>query len=230
MDLNLREAARLLGFNDEEVYDLARSGDLPCARVHDQYRFNRVELQEWAVAHGRRVSPAIQSPGASAASAPSLRDALERGGIHGPLQGTSREEVLAAIAALPTIPPGIDRALLAELLIAREALASTGIGGGIAIPHPRDPLVVPVDEPVLVLCLLAEGVEFGAIDGEPVHALFTLLSSSVRQHLQMLAKLAYALHDEALRQLLRDRGPAAAILALVTHLEEAGRAPGRAAP
>ncbi|HEY3351939.1 MAG TPA: PTS sugar transporter subunit IIA [Polyangia bacterium] len=223
MDLNLREAARLLELDENELYHLARAGELPCVRVHDQYCFNRAELQEWAVARGRCLAPeAAQSPIAG------LRAALERGGIHGPLPGTTREEVLAAVTRLATIPPAADRGLLLELLVAREALASTGIGGGVAVPHPRDPLVMGVDEPVLVLCLLEHSVDFGAIDGQPVHALFTLLSPSVRQHLLLLGKLAYALHDDPLRHLLRERAPAAAILARLAALDEAPAAPAGA--
>jgi PTS system nitrogen regulatory IIA component len=225
MDLNLREAASLLELTEDAVYRLARAGDLPCARVHDQYRFNRVELQEWAVAHGRRLSPAVQAP---AAGRPSLGAALARGGVHERVPGATREEVLAATAALATIPAAVDRALLLQLLVAREALASTGIGGGIAIPHPRDPLVVQVEEPVLLLCLLERPVDFAAVDGQPVHALFTLLSPSVRQHLEMLAQLAYVLHNEPLRQLLRDRASGEAILARVAMLETGVGAPAGA--
>jgi PTS system nitrogen regulatory IIA component len=229
MDLNLREAAELLQLPEDDVYRLARAGDLPNTRMHDQIRFNRVELQEWAVAHGRRLSPQVQAAAPGGSAAPSVRAALERGGVHGPLAGATREEVLAAVTALPTLPPRVDRDQLLQLLVAREALASTGIGGGIAIPHPRDPLVEPVDEPVLILTLLARGVDFSAIDGQPVHALFTLLSPSVRQHLQLLARLAWLLHDAPLRHLLAERAPGAAILARIEGLE-AGGTPAAPAP
>jgi PTS system nitrogen regulatory IIA component len=93
--------------------------------------------------------------------------------------GDRREKVLAAVSELPGIPPKVNRRLLYQLLVAREALASTGVGGGIAIPHPRDPVVVRVDEPLVLLCFLQDAVDFHSMDGQRVRVLFTLLSPSV---------------------------------------------------
>jgi PTS system nitrogen regulatory IIA component len=119
---------------------------------------------------------------------------------------------LEAVSKLPRIPAGVDRGLLYQLLVGREALASTGVGSGIAIPHPRDPVVVQVEEPSVFLCLLAQPVEFGALDGQPVHTLFTLLSPTIHANLQILSRLSFVLHDEAMVVLLRERAPEAAIL------------------
>jgi nitrogen PTS system EIIA component len=96
----------------------------------------------------------------------------------------------------------VNRSLLCELLVGREALTSTGIGGGIAIPHPRDPLVMQVQEPIVLVSFLERPVDFRAIDGVPVRVLITLLSPSVRVHLELLSRLSYALHDRALLKLL----------------------------
>lgn len=217
MDLNVEAAARLLGYTEEHVEKLARDGDLPSYSLEGQYRFNAVELQEWAAAHRHRVSPEIHPPGRE--TLPGLAEALGRGGVHHDLASVTREDVLAAVARLRTIPARVDRALLRDLLIRREALASTGVGNGIAIPHPRDPLVVHVDEPVLVLCFLAQPVDFGAVDQKPVHILFTLLAPTVRQHLQLLAKLSWCLHDQDLQSLLVRHAPAPAVTGRIRELE-----------
>ena len=102
---------------------------------------------------------------------------------------------------------------------------STGIGGGIAIPHPRDPLVVQVREPVALTCFLEHPVDFHAIDGAPVRVLFTLLSPSIRAHLQMLSRLTYALHDPELSKLLDKPATAEAILDRLGAIELQDRAP-----
>jgi PTS system nitrogen regulatory IIA component len=81
------------------------------------------------------------------------------------------------------------------VLLAREALGSTGIGGGIAIPHPRNPIVLHVDHPTIAVCFLTAPVEFRSLDGQPVHTLFTLVSPTVRTHLHLLSRLAHALKD-----------------------------------
>lgn len=212
MELRVRDVARLLNVSEQTVYRWVRSRSLPAHRVHDQYHFNRVELQEWAGLHKHRVSPELFAPNGSSKEFPSLRAAIERGGIFYGVPGESRDEVLAAVTRLPGIPAGVDRQLLHQLLVAREALASTSVGDGIAVPHPRDPIVVHVDQPAVFLCFLERPVDFGALDGRPVRVLCMLLSPSVRDHLQMLAKLAAALHDETFKELLRAAAPREGIL------------------
>lgn len=221
MDLSVRDVARLLDVSEETVYRWVRTGSLPSHRVHDQYRFNRVELQEWAALHKHRVSPELFGSDAAQGECPSLREAIEHGGIFYGVPGDRREKVLEAVCALPGIPSKVNRGLLYQLLVAREALASTAVGHGIAIPHPRDPVVVRVEKPAVLLCFLKEPVDFQAMDGEAVRVLFTLLSPSVRIHLQLLAKLAFALHDERLTGLLHTAAPKEAILERTTALEQA---------
>ncbi len=220
MDLSVRDVAKLLKVSEDTIYRWVRRGFLPAHRVHDQYRFNRVELQEWAALHKHRVSPELFSPNGSAEELPSLHAALERGGIFYQVPGDRRETALQAVTQLPGIPASVNRQMLYQLLVAREALASTALGDGIAIPHPRDPIVVHENDPLVLLCFLKQPVDFCALDGQPVRVLFTLLSPSVRRHLQMLAKLAFAFHDDTLRELLRTVAPKEAILERVRVIEK----------
>ncbi len=221
MDLSVREAARLLEVSEDTVRRWIRDEALPASRVRQEHRLNRAELQEWAATHGHRVSPDLFLPSRKATPS-SLADALERGGVHRAVLGQRREEVLETLTRLPGIPKEIDRALLYQLLLARESLACTGVGRGIAVPHPRDPLVLGLKEPRVLLCFLATEVDFGALDGEPVRALFLLLSPSVRAHLEILARLAHALHDADLARLLVPETPTEPILARLRVLEEGG--------
>ena len=220
MELSLRDVARLLDVSEDVVARWVRQRELHAVRVGGHYRVNKVELQEWAAARGLRVSPELYAPEGHVEQLPSLHAALERGQIHYHLEGTQRDEILRSVVGLPSIPAGIDRNLLFELLLSREQLASTGIGAGIAIPHPREPLVVQINEPIVVLAFLMQPVDFEAIDSLPVSTLFVLLSPSVRVHLQMLSRLMCALHDTLVRDLLQDKLPAAAILQRVAELEE----------
>jgi len=85
------------------------------------------------------------------------------------------------------------RSLLASLL-KREELGSTGIGGGIAIPHSK---MAQVDKPIGFLALSRNGVDFKALDGEPVFLFFLLVypQTSVEDHLKALAKAAKIFRD-----------------------------------
>jgi nitrogen PTS system EIIA component len=218
MDLTVQEAAKLLGMSEEELHRWIREGTVPAHKVEHQYRLNRVELQEWAASQRRDVPPDLFKA-STTASGTSLPEALEKGGVNRGLPGASRERILQEVSRLPGIPDRVDRAMLLELLLARETIGSTSVGRGIALPHPRDPLVLGLRHARVLLVFPAEPVDFRAVDGQPVHAIFLLLSPSVRVHLELLAKLAHALHDETLNGLLCARAPDADILARFFALE-----------
>lgn len=230
MNVTLRDAARLLQVSEKTLYRWIRKGVLPAYRIHDEYRFNRVELEEWAVTHHRPLRAA--APGSAAAPAmplPNLGAAIQRGGIYYRVGGRNREQVFEAVVTLPGIPRHINTALLLEMLRTREQLASTAVGGGIAIPHPRNPLVLGVDEPTVLLCFLEHAVDFGALDGKRVQTLFLLLSPTVEAHLQTLARIAFVLQDAAFRKLLERQAASDAILARLAALRPAGE-PSRRTP
>lgn len=215
-DIGLTEAARILGLQEKTVQNWARRGWLPSRVDGDRIRFDRAQLEEWALRNRNAAhsdSRAIGSDGLS------MHAALLRGGVHYDLPGENRDQVLAAVAALPEVPVGVTRPLLRDLLIEREQLASTGIGHGVAIPHPRNPLLVHVDAPVVTLCFLRRAIDFRAIDGEPVHVLFSLLSPSTRVHLRLLARLAWLLRDETMSRLLLQKAQADTLLDRVQFLE-----------
>ncbi|MGA2448745.1 MAG: PTS sugar transporter subunit IIA [Polyangiaceae bacterium] len=221
MELSIRDVARLLQVSEDTVFRWAREHELPAHRANGEYRFNRVELQEWATHKGLPVSPELFAPRGLVRLLPSLRGAIERGGVYHDIPGGARESVLYAVTRVPGIPATIPRERLYDLLVSREALASTGVGDGIAIPHPRDPLVVRVDEPVILLCFLEQSVDFSALDGAPIRVLFVSLAPSIHTHLQMLSRIAHALHDSRFRDLLGARAPADEILRDAGRLDEA---------
>jgi PTS system nitrogen regulatory IIA component len=194
MQIDVKEAARLLGVSEKTIYRWIKKGDLPTYRINDLYRFNRAELLEWATARRVGVSPDIfdDSTGEKG-PLPGLEDAIKAGGIHYRVAGKSKEEVLAAVVDLMRLPDEVDRAFLLSVILARESLGSTGFGGGVAIPHVRNPIVLHIPRPMITLCFLDSLVEFDAIDGKPVHTLFTLVSPTVRAHLHLLSRLTFGL-------------------------------------
>jgi nitrogen PTS system EIIA component len=209
MDLGVREAAALLKVSEKTIYRWINSGKLPAYRVQDQYRFNRVELLEWATASHRQVSHDIFREPQAGVPLPTLAQALQTGGINYRVEGSNREEVLRTIVDQIRVPEEVDREFLFRVLLAREELGSTGIGDGIAIPHVRNPVVLHVAQPTITLSFLEHPVDFNALDRKPVQALFTIISPTVRAHLHMLSRLAFALRDESFqagirRQALRE--------------------------
>ncbi len=218
MNISVLEAAKLLSVPEDTLHQLIRDKRIPAHRERHQYYLNRVELLEWAEANGHRITPEFVD---SEKKPPvDLSATLRLGGIHRSVLSSGREDLLRAISSLPGIPDNVDREMLFELLYAREKLSSTGLGKGIAFPHPRAPIILRLTEPRVLICFPASPVDLGALDNEPVHTLFLLLSPSVRVHLQLSAKLAFALHDEALREMLKSRREDAVIFERFSLLEK----------
>ncbi|MEM6984964.1 MAG: PTS sugar transporter subunit IIA [Pseudomonadota bacterium] len=100
-----------------------------------------------------------------------------------------------------------------DRLCSRERLGSTGLGSGIAIPHGRVP---GLTQPRAALVTLGRGIEFDAIDGEPVDLLVGLLvpEDAEEAHLQILAHLAGHLSDAELCARIRSAETPADVLSL----------------
>ena len=133
---------------------------------------------------------------------PTLPEALQLGGIFYRIGGADVASALRSVVEVVRLPDEVDREFLFQVLLAREQLASTGIGDGIAIPHARNPIVLHVDKPLVSLCFLEQPIDFGALDARPVQALFTLISPTVRAHLHLLSRLLFALRDAEFKALV----------------------------
>lgn len=193
MELKVRDVATLLKVSDKTVYRWIRDGAIPAYRVQDQYRINRTELLEWVTAQKIPVSAEIFNEPPHAEESASLSQAIEAGGVFYRVEGTDKPSVLRSVVDTMRLPEGVDREFLYHVLLAREKACSTAVGDGVAIPHPRNPIVLHVTQPSVTVCFLEQPVEFGAMDGQPVRVLFTLVSPTVHAHLQTLSRLAFAL-------------------------------------
>jgi nitrogen PTS system EIIA component len=201
--LDIKQVARLLAVSDKTVYRWVAKGDIPAYRIGDGYRFNRVELLEWANARRIRVSHEIfEEPSQTVDTLPSLAEVIGYGGIHYRVQGADRLSVLESIVSMMHLPEDVDRAYLAQALLARENLGTTAIGDGVAIPHVRNPVIFSIDQPVIALCFLETPIDFSALDGKPVDTVFTIVTHTVRSHLHLLSRLSYALHQPAVRAVI----------------------------
>jgi PTS system nitrogen regulatory IIA component len=205
MHLTVADVAALLRTSPKQIYRWIDEGELGCNWFHDQPRFNRTELLEWATE--RRMPIAIEQFLDDEGETPDvipLAASLRAGGIHRHVGGADRQSVLRAAVATMRLPDA-EKETLVEVLLAREATGSTGMGEGIAIPHVRHPIVMAGVPAAISLCFLDQPVDFCAIDGKPVHTLFLMISTTVRGHLQSLAKLSSALHVAAFKSAVLHR-------------------------
>ena len=225
MQLTVREAASYLRVDEATVRRWIARRALPVHRANERLYLNAIELWEWATENRIPVSRTLlEQAQRRPDQVPPLSALLLGGGIHHDVGGDDKAGVLREIVQHLPLPEDVDREFLVTTLEAREAMGSTGVGDGIAIPHVRNPILLHVTAPFVTLCLLRHPVDFGALDGQPVHALFTVISANVPGHLRILGQLGFALHDEELRRLLIRRAPAADVLTRVQAVE--GRASG----
>jgi nitrogen PTS system EIIA component len=112
-----------------------------------------------------------------------------------------------------------DPAKMVEVLMERESLGSTGIGQGVAIPHGK---TAAVGEQVAALGISRRGLDFEALDGEPVYIVFLLIApaDAAGNHLKALAKISRLLKDKFFRQALRDAKSADDVLKIIREEDE----------
>jgi nitrogen PTS system EIIA component len=218
MDLSVRDSAHLLRVSEKTIYRWVKQGRLPAYRVNEQYRFNRAELLEWATSQRLNVSADIFAEPDGAIV--TLTEALRAGGIHYRLSGEDKQSVLQSLVDVMPLPEQVDRQFLLQVLLARESLGSTALGNGIAVPHVRNPIVMHILRPMVTLCFLEQPIEFGALDGQPVHTLFTIVSPTIRAHLHLLARLSFALRQPAFAAVMAGQGSREQVLAASQAVDE----------
>jgi nitrogen PTS system EIIA component len=216
--LSLKEVARILAVSENEVARWVREEHLPGLVVSGQLRFHANDLLEWATARHMSVPPELFANGHSGGPFGLLASALKRGGFLTRVPGTDKDSVLRAVVERVPFLSSVERQELGLLLMTREQGGTTAVGDGIAIPHSAQPLVVAGDEPSITVCYLDQPVDFGAADGLPVRVLFLLLATNIRNHLTLLAELAAALHNQSVRQAVKNCASQAEILRLINQL------------
>ena len=121
------------------------------------------------------------------------------------LKGTNKQEIIEEMVKLLINAGAIDKknkAKLMEVLLAREALGSTAIGQGIAIPHGKSD---SVNKLVAGLGINKKGIDFDSLDGDPAYIFFLLIApiDSAGPHLKALARISRLLKDKYFRENLK---------------------------
>ena len=218
MDLKIKDIVDLLQVSEKTLYRWIKDKKIPCYRINHQYRFNRAEINEWILSNKIELSSTLLE--LSIARRPTaFTDLLRRGGIYANVPGNSNKEVLHNAIAQINTPMEISKDEIISALLNREEMMSTAIGQGIAIPHPRNPMIANINDASVSICFLKEPVDFGALDGRPVQTLFILLTSSPRRHLEVLSQISYLCHLDDFRALLERRASAPEILEFI-HAQE----------
>ncbi len=131
-----------------------------------------------------------------------IMDILVRDAVILDVESATKEPLLAEMArALAKSVPALDPDRLLEVLLEREALQSTGIGEGVAIPHGK---MAGLDQLVATFARSRSGLDFESIDGQPTQLFFLLVvpEHSGGAHLKALARISRFFRDSDFRQKL----------------------------
>jgi len=130
------------------------------------------------------------------------------------LMGSEAQSKRALLTEMAGMLTSMDPDLVLEVIMAREQLGSTGMGHGVAIPHGR---MKALNNPVVAVAIHEQGLDFDAIDDALVHIVVMLLvpDDDSKVHLELLAKLARLLQQDAVRTQLRHAKDAEAVVTLL---------------
>jgi len=207
MELNVKDAARLLKLSEKTIYRMIKSGTIPCFKLGGQWRFSKKELLSW-VEQGRKdtLKGSLESTFREKSEEDiSISDILARGGVYYRVAGEDKGTVIRnslRVIMKDASQEYIDR--LFNAIMDREGQCSTAIGHGIALPHPR-PLrefLVPISS--ISLCFLENPVPFDALDGQDVFALFFIFAKNEARYLKLQSKLVRLLREADLLERLND--------------------------
>lgn len=146
-------------------------------------------------------------------------DVLDKEAILADLKAQNKKGILEELVAPVAEIAGVQQEDLVKVLLERERLGSTGIGGGIGIPHGK---MKDLDSLVLGFGLSRKGVDFESLDGEPAYIFFLLLTpeNSTGLHLKLLARISRILKNEPFKDRLLDASDRDEILSIIKEEDE----------
>jgi len=148
-----------------------------------------------------------------------ILDLLQEESIVAKLQSKDKIGILGELAAPVSKITKIKKEELVEILMNREKLGSTGIGGGIGIPHGK---IKNLESMIIGFGLSKKGVNFDSIDGNLTHIFFLLLTpeNSTGLHLKLLGRISRMLKDEPFKHKIIAASNREEILSIIRNEDE----------
>jgi excisionase family DNA binding protein len=192
--MTISEVAEILKISEKTVSRMLQEGSIPGFKVANQWRFYRDDFYKW-IDHkrgewGNRARAGLASMLSNEIESVPVSRLTNEKLIVTNIPDASKKSVLTMLTQ-PLVDNNIvnNASQFVDGLMAREELMSTGVGGGIAIPHLRNPEMVKPEKPLLVIGISKKGVDWDSFDSEPVKIFMLPLSGDEVVHLKMLAAI-----------------------------------------
>jgi PTS system nitrogen regulatory IIA component len=143
-----------------------------------------------------------------------ILEVLDKEAILVELKSDDKKGVLEELVRPAARIAGVNHEEIMRVLLERERLGSTGIGGGIGIPHGK---LKSLKSLVLGFGLSRKGVDFESMDGKPTHIFFLLVTpeNSTGLHLKLLARISRILKNDFFKQKLLEAASSEEILSII---------------
>jgi PTS system nitrogen regulatory IIA component len=195
--MTLQEVAQYLKISERSVLRMAQRGEIPVIKIANQWRFMQTLIDDWLMSRMKNASkpPLVRMIEQSEIILP-LSRLLKPEHIIFHIKPGSIESVLSQlIEPLVKSKTIIDAKKLFTYLKEREDMASTALGNGVALPHPRNPCICRITEPSVVVGICEEGTFYNSLDGSKTRLFFLVCTDSDIVHLKIMSKLAYLMKD-----------------------------------
>ncbi len=194
MDLRLKDVTELLNVSETTIKRWISEGKIPYYRLNNQYRFSRSEIEDWVLSckqEGDFTPFEDNSPREKLGTQQfGLYRAIHKGGVYLDVPGDTKESVIRNAMERIAADLHLDAEVITELLLDRENLMPTALSNGIGVPHTRD-FLLQESYDVIAVVFPEKPIDYGALDGLPVHTLFFLFACDDKRHLHLLAKIAH---------------------------------------
>jgi PTS system nitrogen regulatory IIA component len=149
-----------------------------------------------------------------------LSELIKRGGVFRGIRGAAPQEILTNFFERLSVPHALNKKQLLDAVLEREALMPTAIGKGIALPHPRHPLLSEPGTQFVAVAFLEQEVNWKALDNNPVHTVILFVSASAKLHLHTLSQINFFCQQESFRELLKKRSSLEEICGIIEEAEK----------
>jgi PTS system nitrogen regulatory IIA component len=202
---------------EKAIISLIKKHEIPHQTINDKELFNKQQVIEWALIRNLplNISNHIKMTEYKISS---LNSVLSRDSFFYNCE-LHENNYINQMVNLIDIEKNIDREIIIQLLMNREELMSTSIGNGISLPHPRIPLMVGKNKPLINFFFPQNPLKLKSIDGKPVHTLILIISQTIKQHLSILAHLSFLLSKETFHSALENRLEYQQIIDIISNIE-----------
>jgi nitrogen PTS system EIIA component len=148
-----------------------------------------------------------------------ILDYLHKETIITDLRSSEKKGVLEELALPVSVMTNTDPNAIVRVLLERESLGSTGIGGGVGIPHGK---MRGLNSLIMGVGLSLKGVDFDAMDNKPTHIFFLIITpeDSAGLHLVILARISKILKEEAFKQKILAAKNADDVIRIIDEVDE----------